>query len=57
MAESFGSRLKKAWNVFLNRDSAEYAYRDYGPGYSENPSQYHARPAVDRTILNSIIKR
>lgn len=56
MSESFGARFKKAWNIFLNRDS-EQSVQNYGVGYSESPYMYRGRPSHDRTIINSVFTR
>ena len=38
MEVSIGSRIKHAWNAFLNRDPTGF-YRDIGVGYSYRPDQ------------------
>ena len=30
MDESIGSRLKRAWKVFMNRDPTDYSYQNLG---------------------------
>ena len=49
MPDSFGARLKHAWNAFMNQD--------LGAGYSARPDRVRLRPGVDRTIVSAIINR
>lgn len=53
MELSFGSRLKHAWNAFLNRDPP----RVYGGGYSYRPDRPRLNRTTDRTILTAIYAR
>lgn len=55
MPDSFGARLKHAWNAFMNRDPTKY--HDLGAGYSNRPDRARLRPGVDRTIVSAIINR
>lgn len=55
MPDSFGARLKHAWNVFTNRDPTKY--QDLSAGYSTRPDRARLRPGVDRTIVSAIINR
>lgn len=55
MSDSFGARLKHAWNAFMNRDPTKY--QDLGAGYSTRPDRARLRPGVDRTIVSAIINR
>ena len=55
MPDSFGARLKHAWNAFMNRDPTKY--HDLGAGYSTRPDRARLRPGVDRTIVSAIINR
>lgn len=55
MPDSFGVRLKHAWNAFMNRDPTKY--HDLGAGYSTRPDRARLRPGVDRTIVSAIINR
>ena len=50
MDESFGSRLKHAWNAFMNR-SPTYRTADYGASYSYRPD----RPRLTRGNERSIV--
>lgn len=55
MPDSFGARLKHAWNAFMNRNPTKY--QDLGAGYSTRPDRARLRPGVDRTIVSAIINR
>lgn len=57
MPETFGSRLKRAWNVFTNREVAETTYTDVGPGMSYRPDKGFFRLGSEKTIINSIYTR
>lgn len=52
MEVTIGSRIKHAWNAFLNRDPTSY-YRDIGVGYSYRPD----RPRLTRGNERSIVKK
>lgn len=54
--QTFGSRLKHAWNAFLNRDPP-MSYRDYGSGYSYRPDRVRFSRGNERTIVTSVITR
>ena len=54
--EAFGSRLRHAWNVFLNKDPT-VVYRDYGPGYSWRPDRPRLSRANERTIVAAVLNR
>ena len=56
MEESFGSRLKHAWNIFMNRDPTGY-YIDDGPGYSYRPDRLRLTRGNEKTIITSIYNR
>lgn len=55
MAQTFGSRLRHAWNAFLNRDPPGTRY--YGGGYSYRPDRVRLNRGNDRTILTAIYTR
>lgn len=55
MAVNIGSRLKSAWNAFLNRDPPGGIY--YGGGYSYRPDRVRLNRGNDRTILTAIYTR
>ena len=53
---TFGSRLKHAWNAFLNRDPTQ-TFPDYGPSYSIRPDRVRLTPGNEKSIVSSIITR
>ena len=55
MEINIGSRLKHAWNAFLNRDPPGSRY--YGGGYSYRPDQMRFSRGSERTIINAIYNR
>ena len=55
MAQTFGSRLRHAWNAFLNRDPPGKSY--HGGGYSYRPDRVRLNRGNDRTILTAIYTR
>lgn len=55
MEMNIGSRLKHAWNAFLNRDPPGNRY--YGGGYSYRPDRMRFSRGSERTIINSIYNR
>lgn len=56
MEESFGTRLKHAWNTFLNRDPTGH-FRYAGPGYSHRPDRPRLTRGNERSIVTSVINR
>ena len=58
MSESFGDRLKHAWNAFTNKDPTEYSRSYYG-GSSYSPNTYRSRftRGNERSIVASIYNR
>ena len=54
-SQTFGSRLRHAWNAFLNRDPPGKSY--YGGGYSYRPDRLRLNRTNDRTILTAIYTR
>lgn len=56
MDESFGSRLKHAWNAFLNRDPTR-DFRDVGVGYSYRPDRPRFTRGNERSIVTSVYNR
>lgn len=56
MAETIGSRLRKAWNVFTQRNQ-NGDYRDYGVGYGYRPDRLRMTRGNKRTIVTSIYNR
>ena len=55
MPNTFGARLKRAWNAFTNRDPPGKNY--YGGGYSYRPDRVRLNRGNDRTILTAIYTR
>lgn len=56
MEQTFGSRLKTAWNAFLNRDPTRQ-YRDSGISYSYRPDRPRFTRGNERTIATSVYNR
>ena len=56
MEYTFGSRLKHAFNAFMNRDPTT-DIRDVGPGYSVRPDRPRFTRGNERTIVTSIYNR
>lgn len=52
---TIGSRLKHAFNAFMNRDPTRY--RDLGPGYSYRPDRPRFTRGNERSIITSIYNR
>ena len=57
MEYSFGSRLKHAWNAFLNRDPPIRSSSYYYGGYSYRPYYQRLGGATDRTVVSAIYNR
>ena len=55
MADTFGERIRKAWNVFTSKEQT--TYRDYGPTYYSMPGARPKSYIADKTIINSIYNR
>ena len=53
---SFISRLKRGWNVFMNRDPTYHSY-DIGPGYSIRPDRPRFTRGNERSIVTSVFNR
>ena len=56
MEVSIGSRIKHAWNAFLNRDPTGF-YRDIGVGYSYRPDRPRLTRGNERSIVTSVYNR
>lgn len=56
MENTIGSRLKRAWNVFFNRDPTYY-HRDLGVSYSYRPDRPRLTRGNDRSIIASVVNR
>lgn len=53
---TFGSRIKHAFNAFMNRDPTP-DYRNIGPGHSVRPDRPRFTRGNERTIVTSIYNR
>lgn len=56
MNDSLGSRLKRAWNTFFNRDPTGF-YPDVGVGYSYRPDRPRLSRGNERSIVTSVYNR
>lgn len=56
MEYSFGSRLKHAWNAFMNRDPTG-GYRGLGTSYSYRPDRPRLSRGNERSIVTSVYNR
>lgn len=56
MENTFGSRLRHAFNAFMNRDPTS-DYTNTGPGYSTRPDRPRFTRGNERTIVTSIYNR
>ena len=54
---TFGSRLKKAWNIFLNRDPTVYQKNYYSSGSSYRPDVVRFTRGNERSIVTSVYNR
>lgn len=58
MADSFGSRIKNAWNAFRSRDqTSRLKYDQYGIGYSRKPDRVHLSLGNERSIVAALYNR
>ena len=58
MELTFTTRLKHAWNAFLNnKDPTKQEYRDIGASYSIRPDRPRLTPGNERSIITSIVNR
>lgn len=55
MEFSFGTRLKHAWNVFLNRSPTNYNY--IGPSYFYRPDRVRLSRGNERSIITAVYNR
>lgn len=56
MELKIGSRVKKAWNAFMNRDPTYYR-NDIGPAYSYRPDRPRLSRGNERSIITSVYNR
>lgn len=57
MEINIGSRVKRAWNAFLNRDPPSDRNYSYYGGYSYRPFYDRKGRAIDKTIITAIFSR
>ena len=56
--ETFGSRLKHAWNAFLSKETPhEYDFTNIGPSFGVRPDKPQLHMSNERTIIAAIINR
>lgn len=56
MSVSIGSRIKRSWNAFFNKDPTK-DYRDIGMGYSYRPDRPRFSRGNERSIVTSVYNR
>lgn len=56
MKESLGSRFKRAWNIFMNRDPT-YSVRSLGMSYGYRPDRPRMTRGHERSIITAICNR
>ena len=56
MEMTIGSRIKHAWNAFLNRDPT-FDYRHYGASYSYRPDRVRFSGGNEKSIVTSLYSR
>lgn len=56
MEVTLGSRLKNAWNAFVNRDPTSL-YKDYGMGSYTRPDRPRLARGNDKSIVTSVFNR
>ena len=56
MEDSFGSRLKHAWDIFRNKEPS-YMSHDLGPSYYHRPDRPRMTRSNEKTIVTSIYNR
>ena len=57
MELTFTSRLKQAWNAFLNNKDPTPEYRDIGSSYAVRPDRPRLTPGNERSIITSVYNR
>lgn len=56
MELKIGSRIRRAYNAFMNRDPTR-SYQDYGAGYSRRPDRVRLSYGNERSIITSVYNR
>lgn len=57
MEITLGSRLKHAWNAFLNKEPTSYHHQGLGRGYSYRPDRPRLTRGNERSIVTSVLNR
>ena len=57
MDNTFSSRLKHAWNAFVNNRDPTYSYKDLGVSYSYRPDRPRLTRGNERSIVTSVYNR
>ena len=57
MENTIGSRLKHAWNAFINNRDPTASFRDIGGGYSYRPDRPRLTRGNERSIVTSVYNR
>lgn len=57
MPETFGSRIRNAWNAFRSRDQTPAGRLDYGMAYSRKPDRVHLSLGNERSIVAALYNR
>lgn len=57
-SNSFGSRMKHAWNAFMNKDPTPQNVNYFeSSGYYSRPDRFHFSRGVERSIVTSVYNR
>lgn len=56
MADTLLTRLRRGWNVFMNKDPSR-TYRDYGASYTYRPDRPRFSRGNERSIVTSVYNR
>ena len=56
MPDSFGSRVRRSWNAFFNKDPTA-DYRNVGASYTYRPDRMRFSFGNERSIINSVVNR
>ena len=57
MENTIGSRLKHAWNAFVNNRDPTMSFRDVGAGYTYRPDRPRLTRGNERSIVTSVYNR
>jgi len=57
MNDSIGSRFKKAWNIFFNKDPTDIYRRDWGEAFYSRPDRPRLTGGNERSIITAIYNR